>query len=203
MNKVGLILFIVFFILTIYSSSICAQPNDFKGLVEKDIKRLNRNIEKLLLISECFPNDQDYRIVHIFNVSYDGDLNKSDFSDKFFLGKIKPTYFSQKNLLFRRKLINTVALIINDDKVLIAISDGRRIYCVANYKKSAFNTYQEYIQKIGMYDSVLAFNIELTPLGTIFLVTPKNDISVIELREKIIEYSLIDYLKCCWDTLQK
>jgi hypothetical protein len=95
-----------------------------------DINEKNEMILKELAQADCYDEKENYKIAHIFEVEYVGNMNKADFIDKTFLRKINPLYFYKKGLFHKDKYIQTISLICkNDTSYLSQYKDGQGIWC--------------------------------------------------------------------------
>ena len=168
--------------------------------LEKDISILNKNIRKLLARSNCFENISELEMLHIVFMEYEGDFLKKNFTEKSFLKKLKPSFFIQTSFFKKKQYLQTDTYIYNKkSKILIAISDGRQIFCLQNYADSAFATEKLILNKALEKEIDFIFYINKTPVNTFFTIKDKT-IFVFETNySKVNIHTLEQFVNCCWD----
>jgi uncharacterized protein YxeA len=95
-----------------------------------DINEKNKMVLKELVKAGCYDEKENYKIAHIFELEYVGNMNKADFIEKSFLRNINPLYFYKKGLFHKDKYIHSRSYICKNDTSLFAeYTDGIGIYC--------------------------------------------------------------------------
>jgi hypothetical protein len=198
MKAIHLCTTLLLFKLFLFSTTVYPQSIQENFLDKDCIIKLNKQIRKIYKRSECYNDSLLYKIVSIYDVAYDGELNKQDFINKTFLNNIRPVYFKKGF----RKFLNNQSYIYNAKGDLIARTDGIVVDCSNNYNPSILHKDKLLIEKIVENEIVIAFYIGLTPLGTYFAINESKNIFLIKTYSDNVEiYELPEYIKDHWVNL--
>ena len=191
------------FSLIICSFSIYSQETIVSTFPVDDITHLNKRILKLFAKSHCYKDYKELKIVHIFDMVYQGKLEKSDFESYNFLNKIKPKYMRKKSLFSKIGYLSTEAYIYERENKLVALSSDLVIYCLINCP----NAYLEDRQKLYYLldrETKFVFSIYGTPENMFFVLEKSGNVSVlVETGNHISLMNMNDFLNKYWDYFEK
>ena len=177
--------------------SFVYSQNKYIPIEQNDIEKLNKRISKLFDKSAC-GKLEGTRFINIFFIAYNGGYYKNEFINGDFEQYIKPTYFKRKF----RKLINSQTLICKENGELIALSEGRYIYCLSNYNDSAYLEEEYLADKILELDIKTIYYIGMTPLGIYFGISTEGLVYLISTNEeKLNTYLIEDFPDKNWSEL--
>lgn len=164
---------------------------------QSDIEKLNKRISKLFNKSDC-EKSGGTRLINIFFVVYNGDNKKNAFINESFEQNVKPSYFNYKS----KKYLKTESFICKEDGELLALSDGRYIYCLSDYKESAYVGDKKLVRKIVELDLETVYYISLTPLKTYFGTDKNGKTYLIQVKgEELYTYPIEDFPDKDWSEL--
>lgn len=167
---------------------------------QEEIDKVNKQIFKLFKKSECNNQSDNVKIINVYGAIYNGNLSKSDLLSKDFLLNIEPAYFHYKS----HKYLWIRSFIFENDGDLLAVSDGRHIYCLSNYNKDVYLEEEKLIKIITGLEFLQVFHLSLTPFNIYFAVSKKNEVYVMQVEDEQIEiYLLEDYVNNHWINISK
>lgn len=177
--------------LSVYSQNT-SMPID-----QNDIEKLNKRISKLFNKSDCKKSEKT-RLISVFFVVYNGDNNKNHFINGSFEQSVQPSFFNYK----LRKYLTTESFICKEDGELLALSDGRSIYCLSNYNETAYIGDKKLVRKIVELDLEAVYYLSLTPLGTYFGIDKNKKTYLIQVKgEELFTYLIEDFPDKEWSEL--
>lgn len=178
----------VLIIVTLFTGNLLSvySQNTNMPIKQNDIDKLNKRITKLLNKSNCKKPERT-KLINIFYVAYKGSNNKNNFINESFEQYIEPSYFNYKS----KKYLQTESFICNEDGELIALSDGRCIYCLSDYDESAYIGDIKLVHKIIELDLKVIYYLSLTPLKTYLCIGGNEKTYLIRVRGKNLNTYLI------------
>jgi len=143
-------------IIVLVSTVVTGQ--DISGKISKrDIRELNRRIERQYRKFECFPPFDSVRIINLFDVQYEETacLSKLYIASGEFINHIKPSKIPLKRRIFEKAKRQDFSMVIKPDGELLAFYDRHKLqrhnvgweadmaqYIVQNNIVSIYNLYQ-------------------------------------------------------------
>jgi len=178
-------------VLSVYSQNT-STPVD-----QNDIERLNKRVSKLFNKSDCEKSERT-RLINVFYVVYSGDNNKNHFINGSFEQNVQPSFFNYK----LRRYLTTESFICKEDGELLALSDGRFIYCLSNYNETTYVGEKKLVRKIVELDLEAVYYLSLTPLGTYFGMDKNKKTYLIQVKgEELFTYLIEEFPDKDWSEL--